>query len=69
MTTSPSEPGFLVDDVWVFLVLFCGNPHLRTGDVIQWGGRVKEDPTFLKVLNPAKIDPPIHVEYFRSGGA
>lgn len=25
--------------------------------------------TFLKVLRPANIDPPIHVEYFRSGGA
>jgi len=25
--------------------------------------------TFLKVLRPAKIDPPIQVEYFRSGGA
>lgn len=26
-------------------------------------------PTFLKVFKPAKIDPPIHVEYLRSGGA
>lgn len=25
--------------------------------------------TFLNVLNPARIDPPIHVLYFRSGGA
>jgi hypothetical protein len=24
---------------------------------------------FLNVLRPAKMDPPIHVEYFRSGGA
>jgi len=25
--------------------------------------------TFLNVLNPAKMLPPIHVEYLRSGGA
>lgn len=25
--------------------------------------------TFLNVLKPAKIEPPIHVEYLRSGGA
>jgi len=25
--------------------------------------------TFLKVLKPARIEPPIHVLYFRSGGA
>ena len=25
--------------------------------------------TFLNVFKPAKMDPPIHVEYLRSGGA
>ena len=25
--------------------------------------------TFLKVLRPARMEPPIHVEYLRSGGA
>jgi len=28
-----------------------------------------ETHIFLKVLRPANIEPPIHVEYFRSGGA
>jgi len=29
----------------------------------------KEGTTFRKVPNPARIEPPIHVVYFRSGGA
>lgn len=37
--------------------------------VFQYGIARLGQLTFLNVLNPAKIDPPIQVEYFRSGGA
>lgn len=33
----------------------------RLPGVAHQGGR---KPTFLKVLSPARIDPPIHVEYY-----
>jgi len=32
----------------------------------RWGQR---SHTFVKAFRPARIEPPIHVEYLRSGGA
>lgn len=65
----------LVDDVWIFIVLFRRNPHLQNEEereISAHNQNVFSLPvklTFLNVFNPAKILPPIQVEYFRSGGA
>lgn len=52
----------------VLLIFLSGYPHLNYISIglslIEWGLLA-----FLKVLKPARIDPPIQVEYFRSGGA
>jgi len=48
------------------------DPHLRPGQVNKQETSQnlgKDNHTFLNVLNPARILPPIHVEYFLSGGA
>src|ERR1700722_2327351 len=63
-----SETGLFMNDVWVFLIFLCGYPHLRS-EVSLRGKSWSHYLTFLKVFKPAKIDPPIQVEYFRSGGA
>lgn len=56
----------LVDDVWVLLVLLRGDAHLPKNQ--QWAGSAMMR-TFLNVFKPARMEPPIHVEYLRSGGA
>lgn len=64
---------FTVDDFGVFVPLIGANPHLRIISIVHepsWDGMAMTEPlTFLKVLNPARIPPPIHVVYFLSAGA
>jgi len=69
---TPGRKAFLdefpVDDFGVFVPFVCANPHLflvSSAIQIHRASRL----TFLKVLNPARIPPPIHVVYFRSAGA
>jgi len=63
-----SESELFMYDVRVFLILFRGNPHLERLSIF-FSPKGGLGLTFLKVLRPAKIEPPIHVEYLRSGGA
>ena len=66
--TVQSEPKLLVNDVWILLVLLCGYPHLSIE--VRFSHRpLTKWLAFLNVLSPARIDPPIHVEYLRSAGA
>ena len=58
-----------MDYIWVFLILLGRDPHLSAMNDVQMVGQGQKRITFLNVLRPAKIEPPIHVEYFRSGGA
>lgn len=48
-----------MNDVGVFLVLVCRDPHLYMSYTLNRFGQL----TFLKVLRPARILPPIQVEY------
>lgn len=77
-----SETGLLVNNLRIFLVFLRGDPHLSKSASYQHqvmgsgmiANKEKDDEeakplTFLNAFRPAKIDPPIHVEYFRSGGA
>lgn len=59
---------FPVDDLGVFMPFVCANPHLLLVSRAALTLHAKR-LTFLKVLNPARIPPPIHVVYFRSAGA
>lgn len=62
-----------MDDVWVLLPSFVAHPHLSQTfislDLLAYHIKVANKLTFLNVLNPARILPPIHVLYFLSGGA
>lgn len=68
--------------IWILVPIIDADPHLEqlkyTVSVIETNHKVYEfggcvsrglERTFLKVLRPARILPPIHVLYFRSGGA
>ena len=54
---------FAMDYFGIFLVFFRTDPHLHNQLLVYIGN------TFLNVPKPARIEPPIHVVYFRSGGA
>lgn len=58
-----------MDDIRVFMPVVDTDPHLDTKLALCVRDTAQSAPTFLKVLSPAKILPPIHVEYFLSGGA
>ena len=53
-----------MDNLWIFLIFLCANPHLHLVS-----DREDLSNTFRKVPKAARIEPPIHVVYFRSGGA
>ena len=63
----------LVDQVGILCVLLGRNPHLSKDNMsascsqIRWKAQTRR--TFLNVARLARIEPPIQVEYFRSGGA
>ena len=57
-----------MNDIRVLLIFLCRYPHLATRVSIKYR-RSQVGRTFLKVLRPARIEPPIQVEYLRSGGA
>jgi hypothetical protein len=63
------EAKLLVDDVRILLVLLSRYPHLAHGSILKKEENKRAHNTFLKALSPARIEPPIHVEYLRSGGA
>jgi hypothetical protein len=56
-----------VNDVGILLIFLCRHPHLRNREYKH--DCIDGILAFLKALRPAKIDPPIQVEYLRSGGA
>ncbi len=62
---------FRVDDIWIFVPVVDADPHLERSQFVCSQGNltINTSHTFLKVLSPARILPPIHVEYFLSGGA
>lgn len=72
---------FRMDYIWVFMPVINADPHLPdkrlsiSHDVVTYGVLAREERrhsmghTFLNVLRPAKILPPIQVLYFLSGGA
>lgn len=61
---------FRMNNIGILMPVINAHPHLQYGLVIL---RQKTldilKHTFLNVLRPAKILPPIQVEYFLSGGA
>lgn len=58
-----------MDDVWVFLPFILLDPHLCFVSAPVKSSVPSEQLTFLKVLRPARILPPVHVVYILSGGA
>jgi hypothetical protein len=62
-----SESHLLVNNVRILLILLRRDPHLA--EMRTPLRRMRTRLTFLKVLRPARMDPPIQVEYFLSGGA
>ena len=58
-----------VDDVRVFLPFVLLYPHLQYVSVCNVHREVPAELTFLNVLRPARMLPPVHVVYMRSGGA
>lgn len=70
VVTRSSLRELCVDDVWVLLPLVLLDPHLRRTCQLSPPWRtVLKSQTFLKVLSPARMLPPVHVVYIRSGGA
>lgn len=57
-----------MDDVGVLMPIINTNPHLLQVSILT-KNNATASLTFRKVLNPAKMLPPIQVEYFLSGGA
>ena len=61
---------FGMDDVWIFMPVVNADPQLEPKSVRAPTSHFEDGPhTFLKVLKPPRMLPPIHVVYFRSGGA
>lgn len=62
-----------VYDIRILVPIINTNPHLHIKISKHFSSLISFDRahqhTFLNVLSPAKILPPIHVEYLRSGGA
>lgn len=69
----PLASEFLEDDIRIFLILICRNPHLRgrynVSKVLHAKIQTQKQLTFLKLDNPPKILPPTQVVHFLSGGA
>lgn len=68
----PRKPSieFGMDDIRILVPIIDPHPHLEAlvKIIVQQYISVSR-PTFRKVLNPARMLPPIHVLYFLSGGA
>jgi hypothetical protein len=68
----PRKPSieFGMDDIRILVPIVNSHPHLAAlvRIIVQQYIRVLR-LTFRKVLKPARMLPPIHVLYFRSGGA
>lgn len=62
---------FCVDNIWVFVPIINAHQHLSHLLVthINLLSQIHGPLTLRKVLKPARMLPPIHVEYLRSGGA
>ena len=60
---------FRVDDIRILVPVIDADPHLKIKLALCIQITSNTPHTFLKVLSPAKILPPIQVEYFLSGGA
>ena len=52
---------FRVDDVWILLPLVFFYPHLHARVSMASYIPTRNGPTFLNVLKPARILPPVHV--------
>ncbi len=61
---------FCMYDIRVLMPVVNVDPHLPTRvSITDMDSKLVCRPTFRNVLRPARILPPIHVLYFRSGGA